>query len=82
MHDHFAITIARQALLGAFIHNVHRNFPFMLWHILRGLANWHVWKARSTLVMEEIHIPMTMVKIKIWKDLRIYMQIHWATLYS
>lgn len=78
-HDYFALTIA-QALLGAYILNVNRAFPFMLWHVLRGLMNWHIWKAWSTLAMDEMHIPVSTIKTKIWKDLRVYMHIRWDAL--
>lgn len=70
-HKHFVLTVA-QALLGAYIYNVSRAFSFMLWHILRGLANWHIWKARNTLVMKKIHVPTFTIKIKVWKELYIY----------
>lgn len=32
--------------------------------------------------MEGIHIPVLVMQIKVWKDLRIYIQITWNTLFS
>lgn len=77
-HTHFAITCG-EALIEVPIPNVQASFPLILWHLLWGLSNWHLWKSRCSLG-KDLMIPAISIECKIWKDLSVYIRIEWRFL--
>lgn len=69
-----------EALIGIPIPNIWNTFPMMMWHILQGLSNWEIWKARFSLEKEDLEISAIGVQQKIWKELWIYIKIEWRYL--
>jgi hypothetical protein len=69
---------AAQALLGAKVQAADRRFPHKLWEILRGQANWEMWKARGKWVHEKSKSAPTEITICIWSQVRQYLIIAWS----
>lgn len=71
---------AAHAILGAPLAIDVRLLPWRLWTLVRGEANWHIWKARCSMEMEHVDITRKGVQIRIWKELCLYIKMDWAEL--
>lgn len=58
---------AGHALIGTPL-NTPRDTPLYLWHILRGITLWNVWKSCCTLEREGTQFPREVVQRRIWMD--------------
>lgn len=57
---------------------VSRDFPKKLWQILRGLINWHIWKAGCSLSWR-INLYLWLGFNYIWLDLGLNILVEWKT---
>lgn len=69
-----------QALLGAKLRGCHRLSPLILWHILRGLVIFEIWKSRNELAFDEVVVSSVGMICRIWHQLRVYLQVEWGKL--
>lgn len=79
VHSDFPFSIAN-AMIGEPLRNVRNDTPIRLWNLLQGEANWQIWKARCSLVMDGVEVQRQGIQIRIWKELRLHIKIDWGKL--
>lgn len=48
--------------------------------LMRGEANWNIWKAKCSMEMEQVDVTKRGVQICIWKEIWLYSKLGWVEL--